>query len=419
MKNNVVRVLLSLVIAFALWMYVITVVSPNSEETYYNIPVNLRGESILNERGLMITSDEIPKVTMKLSGNRTDLIKISNENITLVADLGTIDKPGTQTLSYSYAFPGNVANDAITVLDRSPGRITITVERMITKDVPVNIDYTGTLSEDYIADKENVILTDANNMVLENNTVRVTGPESVINQISQARIEIDLTGRVASFSEAYRYTLCDKNGDAVDAEHVTTEIGEIYVTLYIQKVKEIPLNLLIIDGGGATSQTSHIEYEPKSIKVAGNEIILETLNEYLLGTINLGELKDDTELVFPISLPAGVTNLTGVLEVRVTVKFPELLTKTFTVTNVTATNVPNGMEADIVTKELSVTVRGPKELVSKMTEADITASVDFANAQLGTFTTKANIIMSNAYAQVGAMSTYNVTVTLRQIEGKS
>lgn len=414
MKNNVIRVLLSFVIAFALWTYVITVVSPNSEDTFYNITVNLRGESILNDRGLMITSDEIPKVSMKLSGNRTDLNKITNENITLVADLANIDQPGTQTLNYDYSFPGNVADDAITVLDRSPGHITLTIERMIAKDVPVSIDYSGTLTEDYIADKENVLLTDANNEVLKNNTVRVIGPESVINQITQAKIDVDLTDRSASFSEAYRYTLCDKNGSAVDAEHVTTELGEIYVTLYIQRVKEIPLKLQVIDGGGATSQTSQIEYEPKTIKIAGNETALADLNEYLLGTVNLGELAEDTEKVFTIELPAGVTNLTGVTEVKVTVEFPELLTRTFTVTNVVAANVPEGTEADIVTKELTVTVRGPKELVEKMTEADITASVDFTNAQVGTFTTKANIIMTSAYAEVGAMGTYNMTATLRQ-----
>lgn len=416
MKNNVIRILLSLVIAFALWMYVITVVSPNSEDTYYNIPVNLRGESILNDRGLMITSDEIPKVSMKLSGNRTDLNKITSENITLVADLSTIDKPGIQTLFYSHAFPGDVASDAITVLERSPDRITITVERMISKSIPINIVYKGTLSEEYMAERENVLLTDANNIALEDNLLRVTGPESVLDNITQALVEVDLTDRNASFSEAHRFTLCDKNNNPVDAEHVTTDLAEVYVTLYIQKVKEIPLNLQIIDGGGATGQTSQIEYEPKTIKVAGNESVLAELNEYVLGIINLGELSEDTQIVFPITLPEGVTNLTGVTEVAVSVQFPELQTKTFTVSGIVAANVAETMEADIVTKELTVTVRGPKELIEKMTEKDVSASVDFTNAQAGTFKAKANIIMSAAYTQVGAMGSYDVVATLRLAE---
>lgn len=417
MKNNAVRILLSVVIAVALWTYVITTVSPNSEDTYYNIPVNLRGENILNDRGLMVTTTEIPKVSMKVSGNRTDLNKISNENITLVADLSTIDQPGVQTLSYSHAFPGNVADDAVTVLERSPARITLTIERMISKAVPVELVYTGALSEDYIADKENVVLTDGSETPLENNSVRVTGPESVVNKISKAQIDVDLTDHNESFSEAFRYTLCDSAGEPVDAQHITTNVGEVYVTLYIQQVKEIPLKLEIVSGGGATEQTSQIEYSHTSIKVAASESTLIDLNELVLGTVNLGELKEDTEMVFPIQLPTGVTNLTGVTEVTVTIKFPELSIKTFTVTLMNAANVPQGYDADILTQELEVTVRGPKELIEKMTDADLSAMADFTNAQVGTFTTKVNIIMGAGFAEVGAMGTYNVSATLRQGTG--
>ena len=38
MKNKVLAILMSVVVAFGLWMYVITVVSPESEKTYYDIP---------------------------------------------------------------------------------------------------------------------------------------------------------------------------------------------------------------------------------------------------------------------------------------------------------------------------------------------------------------------------------------------
>ena len=56
MKNKLVSILLSVAIAFGLWLYVITYISPESEETYYNIPVILEGESVLNENGLMCPS---------------------------------------------------------------------------------------------------------------------------------------------------------------------------------------------------------------------------------------------------------------------------------------------------------------------------------------------------------------------------
>ena len=47
MKNKIWSVALSLFVAFTLWYYVISVVSPGSEEWYYNIPVVFEGETWL------------------------------------------------------------------------------------------------------------------------------------------------------------------------------------------------------------------------------------------------------------------------------------------------------------------------------------------------------------------------------------
>ena len=55
MKNKLMSAALSLLIAFGLWMYVITEVSPGSEWTYYDIPVKMEGETVLKERNLIIT----------------------------------------------------------------------------------------------------------------------------------------------------------------------------------------------------------------------------------------------------------------------------------------------------------------------------------------------------------------------------
>ena len=56
-SSKIWTLLLSFLVAFGLWLYVITVVSPESEETYYDIPVTYQND-ILEERGLMIVSEK-------------------------------------------------------------------------------------------------------------------------------------------------------------------------------------------------------------------------------------------------------------------------------------------------------------------------------------------------------------------------
>lgn len=406
-KNKLLTILLSALIACALWLYVITVVSPGYEETYDNIPVILRNETELENRGFMVVSEEIPTVTLTLSGNRTDLAKLDRSNISLIVDLSTVYERGKHMLSYDVVFPGSVANDAITTESRNPGQIELDIELLTEKDIPVNVSYSGKVPADFIADTENV--------VLDNPTIHIKGPNPVVQDITQAVVEVDLAGRSESFSESYRYTLCDEDGEPVDASMVQTNVGEVSLALKVQRFKELALVLDIVDGGGATQDTSSIEYEPKTIKISGSEAALESVAEQLvIGTINLGELPEDTEMEFPITLPGSVTNLSNVETVKVSVKFPELVTKTFMVTNFSPMNVPEGLEAEIVNQALSVTVRGPQELVERMTEEDVTIMVDFSQAQIGTFTVKANVVMGMTYTKVGAIGTYQVSATLRE-----
>ena len=76
MKSKFWRVALSVAISLVLWMYVISVVSPESDETFYDIPVSFQGEAILEDRGFMLVSEK-PTVTLTLHGNRAELNNIS------------------------------------------------------------------------------------------------------------------------------------------------------------------------------------------------------------------------------------------------------------------------------------------------------------------------------------------------------
>ncbi len=404
MKNKILTALLSAGLAVALWLYVVTVVSPNSDKHYYNIPVTVQSEVVLQERGLMITSTELPTVSLHLEGNRTDLNKLNSSNITIGVDVSRIGEPGTHNLSFTPSYPGDVPNNAITVLNRTPDMITLTVEERISKSVPVDIQYVGSLSEDYMADKEN--------KELDYENVNISGPKSVIDQIAMARIEVGLDGRVESISEQFQYTLCNAKGEPVDAQLVTTDIEAVTLTMKILRVKEIVLSVEVIDGGGATQKTSDIMINPQTIRVSGSDSLLTGLESLEIGSINLAEMPTDQTLTFPIKLPEGINNETGVMEATVDVRFPELGTKSLVVTDIQAINVPAGLEVDLITQILEIQIRGPKAVVEKVEATDIQVRVDFANEQKGTATVKAEITISAE--GVGAVGVYNITATLRE-----
>lgn len=410
-KNKILPMLLSVAIAFCLWAYVITFVSSEREGTFYDIPVSFQGEALLEERNLMIVSEEKPTVTLTLYGNRRELNKLDSSNITIIADLSKIGEAGRHSMRYNVYYPGNIPDNTFTVQSQYPSMVKVDVERRITKEIPVNVTYEGSVQKDYIADKENI--------ELDNKNVTITGPASAVDQITQAVVLVNLQDKSESFIESYRFTLCDAQGNPVDAKMVEANIAEVSVTLYIKRVKEIKLVVEVIDGGGATEETSKITIDPAVIKVAGNETALEDMDEILLGTVNLADLQKATELSFDITVPSGFENLSGKTKATVNVKFPDLMTKSIVITDFAALNVPEGLKVEFITEELRVNVRGDKELVKNMTADNISVTVDFANTAAGSYTLKANIIMAEGFESVGAMGNYTISATVQETgEGK-
>ena len=406
MKSKTVRILFSAAIAFTLWLYVITVVSPESTEDYLNVPIDFSGETVLTEKGLMLIVDEMPTAKVTLFGNRSDLVNINRENLTLVADLSKINEAGFHRLSYTVTPPGSMS---VTVEDREPRTITVEVVERLTAKVPVQIQYTGTLPEDYIMAKGGESLS-----VSE---VTVTGPRDVVEQIKQAVIEINCDGRTETVVEDLRYKLCDEAGEPLDVALITTDVEQIHVEVRVSRVKTIALRLNVNAGGGATEDTTSIVIEPKEITISGSDIALENLEELVLGSINLGEILTAEEREYDITamLPEGIRNESGITTAAVSISFPDLTTKDFNITNIKTINVAEGMEATLVTKQLTITVRGPKEQVLALTNKEVTAVLDLTGV-VNTDTLVPTITFADRFPDLGVLGKPTVTVTVAEPE---
>ena len=406
-ERRITSAVLSLVIAFGLWWYVVNNVSVEDDITFNNIPVVREGESVLNEKNLMITEISTEYVSMNLIGSREDLNKVDSSNMSVKINLSNIEEPGQRIpLTYVPSYPASVANTAFEVSHRNPSVIFVSVDHRRTVEIPVNVKWTGTRSEDLLYDTENY--------VLDYSAITITGPATVVDQISQALVTIDLSDRTESFSESFRYTLCDQEGNPVDAQWITTSVEEVSLSAQIQQIREVDLIAELVYGGGATAENTKVTLNPETIRVSGGAAVLDELGDsYSVCSINLADIeKSSHEQKFPLSLPEGVTNQTGVSEVTVTIRFSGLKTKELMVERIEMINVPENMTAEIINTNLAVRVRGPEAEISRLTEKDISAVVDFSEAEAGTATYKAVIQISKEFPSVGAMKTSSVSATV-------
>ena len=400
MKSKILTALLAALIAIALWFYVITVERPESENTFYYVPVVLDGENVLQDRGMMITSDTDLTVTLKLSGKRSDLNKLKSSDIAAVVDLSRITEAGEKKLSYSVSIPGDSNLD---VVSRQPENIALTVTEWAVKEIPVVLTYEGRVPEGYYVDRQSASL--------EFETVTVTGPKAMISQIEQAKVTLNLNDRIESISESLRYALCDEQGNPIeDVSSVTTDRGEVRVTVSIQQLKELNLIYNVVDGGGLTAADVTVTADYTTVTVAGSTAALAELNEINLGTVDLAEIPESTELVLAIKLPEGVTNQSGFTVVHLKVELPELETRTYSISQFRTINVPEGLVAQIYTQFLEVKIRGRGPILDRIQPEHITAVVDLTGEAAGVFSLPVEFDIEGfgTVDNVGAIEKYTV-----------
>ena len=382
MTKKIITFGISLVLAFALWLYVVTVVGPEYEETFRDIPVVYQGASVLESRNLMILGDETHTVDLKLSGNRRDLNKLSSSNILVTLDLSKILDPGKTAYRYDVSYPGNVADDSVTIQSQSPTGITLEIVRSKEKKIPVSVSF----DEAAIAEGYGFLPVEQ-----ELTEIQISGPESVIDQITQATIALDINqeNNKTDITGEYVATLCNENGQQVDSRYVTvsTEGAEaISVTLPVRMKKVLSLKVQVIEGGGATEANSTITISPATITVLGKEEDLKDIQEISLGEIDLRQWSNNAESMYlPIELPEGLTNKSGVTEAMVMVSLPELQTKDFVISRdlFQQLNLPAGTYPEISAEQLVVTVRGTKNAIGALTDEMLKATIDFSDAKIG------------------------------------
>ncbi|MBR5569521.1 MAG: hypothetical protein IKW10_01345 [Oscillospiraceae bacterium] len=406
-SNKLVMLLLSGIVAFGLWLYVITVVSPNSETTIYGVSVELQGEGVLNDRKLIIT-EQIETVDLQLAGNRTDLNKISNKNTSVVVDVTKIYDAGEHNLSYLFVPPGDIPSDALTIQSKNPNSIRLVVEEKLEKEIPVNVIYKNNTPADFVKEPEQ----------LDREMIVVSGPASVVKTITQAVVEIDLANCRETIVESKTFTLCDQNGKEVKNEFVKTvdDNYQVNVTVPIALFKELPLKLNVTPGGGATLENTKITLSHQTLSVSGPEAVVSGMEEIVVGTVDLGKLKESQTLEFELTLPEGVTNETGVTTVTAEIDFDGLSTRTFHVTQIRTVDLPDGMSVQLSAEVVEVMIRGSAAELARMTDSDITVIVDLSDAVLGVEKYTATVELADGFTASGAVGTYTVTATISQKE---
>lgn len=403
-NNRIFVAVLSLFAAILIWVFYTSTYGAIETRTFYGVEVNYLGESAMRESlGLVVSYEEVESVNVTISGPRRYIMNLAPEDLFATVDLSKVTRNGDKTMTYSISYPSNVSSSDMTVLKKSPEYVTLTVSKLATLPVEVKGEFTGTTQEGYVADPV---------MLFEPATVTLSGPEEELQLIDSAFVTINRDDVNASFTAESTFTLRDADGNVLDFTDIECDVSTVYTSLTVNMMKEVALDVTLIEGGGATSANVVKNIEPSSIMLAGDSATLAGVNTIQLTTIDLSDYQSFPPTEYTIPLPNDTDNLSGVTTATVGLEFTGLSTASFTVYNLEYINCPEGYEAEIMTLGIPVTIRAPEDTLAQISANNLRAVADLTDI---TVTSKVpTIVYVDGYSDAGAVGDYTMTVVMTE-----
>lgn len=413
-KANALYILISILVAIAIWIYVDS--SGNGGSAYEttvsveNIPVEFYGEdTYLADKGLMLLDDTESTVSVEVSGSKTALMKLDVSAIRVRADVSDITATGTQSISWRVIFPTSFDSSNVSYKPKKPSTyaVSVNVGELYRKSVDVRCDIQGAVAEGYIAGE----------VQCQPNVLELRGQQAEVEKISYAKVVLPIDNIKETTTQTLAYKLYDENDREVDSVNVHPVTDRIQVVLPVNVIKELPLVINFVEAPG--SRVANLDYtiEPLSVTVSGDAALLRDVDSIVLEeSFDLESFSGEATYNYQITLPDGCENLSGVTRATLKIRYKDLVTATVTTSRIEYENAPEGKTVTVLTSDLPVTLRGTSADVNAVTPEDVILLADLrdVSSASGSYTVPVEVRV-DTNGDVGVVGTYQIRITISDI----
>ncbi|MBE7027785.1 MAG: hypothetical protein E7407_01950 [Ruminococcaceae bacterium] len=288
--------ILSVIIAIALWFYVVQVHNPDMEKTFRNIPVVFSQKADLESNALTLLNDKDITIDVQIKGNRKNIMRLAPTDITVVADLSAIEEKGTHTVVTTVMLPyGNLE-----VVNKKPSTLKVEVDDLETAIFPITVTPIGTTREGFIFNKAEIMPEE----------ITVKGAKTILGGIHSVVAEVDVTGASTDFTSAVSPKIFDSNGKEINLSYVKFGTDSINVRCEILKTKAVKIKPSVIEEIITDEFTYQLDKNSlPAINVKGSADLLEKLT--FVDVVFITAINESGEAKVKLILPEGVSSVDG------------------------------------------------------------------------------------------------------------
>lgn len=367
--------LVALAVAVLLWSYVISSdPSITREIPLTGVDVIISGESVLQGRELALLTDAasaLQDVRVRIKVPQSDYARVTADSVSVELDLSRIRQTGTQVVTLT----GNSAYGEVVQI--TPATIALEVEELDQRSIPINVYLNNgdTTKYWYKVTQKNPTM------------ISISGPSSVVQQVSSALVNMDMSSLTDFTVRAEQYVLLDANGKEMTFP-LTRSTSTVTVGVDIYPVKQLTVSadpaICTVGSVAEGYQIAKVEIDPAMITVAGEQDLLDALETISIEPIDVSGANQSFSTVATVSTVQGLQYLSSnqvtakvyIEEVQTTARFENIMLIVRGLTLEHTAWIPGSAE---------IKVTGPKSAIDALNAEDLYAYVDVSGLTTGEY----------------------------------
>lgn len=361
---NIRTLLLALALGISVWISAVTSADPDEVRVYPNmIPLEIVGK----DPALIVTSEIPSEVEVTLRAPRSVWEQLTAQENSVQA---TLDLSGLSAGAHSVDIQLRVLARPYQIVLVNPETVTVILEPIATRPLPIDLSLNGLPAIGYQAGEATINPTE----------VIVSGPESIVNQATRARVSLNLDGARENIKQSNPIQILDKNGNVIRRGlTITPDVAQVSVPISQQGgFRDVAVKVVVTGQIAAGYRLENISVFPPVVTVFASDPALVNSLPGILETqpLDLQDADGDITTRLALNLPENVT-LVGAQTVQVTVGISPIQTS-LTLTNqaIKVVGLTEGLTVQIFPQTVDVIISGPLPTLDALTPQDVIVTVD-------------------------------------------
>lgn len=362
--HNLLVKIISIILAVGLWA---VVDASQSKISVFpgRIPIEHKG---LNNKLAAIADEQ--EVGIKIFTDKNIWRRLSQSTFSARVDLTGLEEG-------IYELPVVVTTNIpeVQIVEKTPSSIMVRIEPSASKIVPVSAK-----TEGEIAKGKSISSTEFNP-----EKVTVSGAKGLIDNISEAVVQINTNNQSESFSVTSDLLAFDNKGKTIKT--IIFDPSRVNVKINIEDESTLKnVGVLLNTSGSVASgfQVEKIVLNPSTVSIRGNATALREVNSVSTQPVDLSGIAEAKTLDAILDIPSGITTEDNLKKIRVSLDVKEIkLNQDFSIP-VNISKLPSGyIVSKITPSTVGIVLNGPLSLINNIDSSKLATVIDGSKLNVG------------------------------------